>query len=100
MRPPAFIRSLLAIVALALIPTIWLAVQPNYADRSLIDPDFPPQLSSSLEARGYVVVWLVTQVPPEMGRVPLSRRVFPKTLFVFYVVGFVISTLLDHPDPG
>lgn len=37
-------------------------------------------------SRGYVLRWLITEVPPELGPVPLTRRVIPMNLLILYLV--------------
>jgi len=78
-------RLALRIGVLALIPFGWLAWQPEYVHRSLLDPAEPAYTSNYLDARGAVIPWLITEVPPELGAVPLRARFMPIRLAVLYV---------------
>jgi hypothetical protein len=79
-------RSALWIAALALLPFGWLAWQPTYVHRRLLDPAEPTYTSNSLDARGAVIPWLITEVPPELGPVPFRARVMPGRLALLYLL--------------
>ena len=79
-------RSALSIAVIALLPLAWLAWQPSYVHRSLLDPTEPIYASNDLQARGYVFPWLITEVPPNVGPVSFWTRVIPGHLALLYVL--------------
>ena len=78
--------SALWIAAIALLPFGWLAWQPSYVHRSVLDPAEPLYASNYLDARGSPFPWLITDVPPPLGPVPFRARVMPGALGLLYVL--------------
>jgi hypothetical protein len=79
-------RTALWIALVALLPLAWLAWQPSFVHRSLLDPAEPLYASNHLQARGYLFPWLITEVPPGLGPVSFWARVIPGNLALLYVV--------------
>ncbi len=84
---------LIVIACLAIFPAAWLASQPAYVHRSRLDPTEPLYTSNYLQARGYLLPWLVTEIPPELAPVPLGTRVFPTNLGILYLLALIPATL-------
>ena len=80
------VRQLCIVALVALIPASWLATRPSFVHRGSLDPDEPVYTSNYLAARGYMLPWLVTEVPAELQPVALTRRVFPTNLLILYLL--------------
>jgi hypothetical protein len=87
------IRSQLVVMAIvALAPTLILAMEPSYADASLLDPSMQ-RSASYLEGIGFFNPWLITEVPPQMKNVSLMDRLFLGQLLRFYVLSLIFVAL-------
>jgi hypothetical protein len=74
------------VALVALIPSAWLATRPSFVHRGQLDPREPVYTSNYLAARGYLLPWLVTEVPPDLEPVPLTRRILPLNLVMLYLI--------------
>ena len=86
--------SVLLVAAITVVILAWLASHPEHVHRSLLDPAEPAYTSNYLDARGFLFPWLIVEVPPELGHVPVTARLNAKNAGILLLVALTAALCL------